>query len=97
MRCLCVIQWNPKVEAMHRVLRCRGIRHETARIRHQRGSVLVVESPHVLSAQLIPAQSCRPFCVLSVRHYSQPKLSMPVPIWRLFLFSYKVQTLSHEN
>src|SRR5260370_41105289 len=43
--------------------------------------VLVIESPHVLSAQFFPAQSCRPFRALSLRHNSQPKLSMPPPIW----------------
>jgi hypothetical protein len=56
-----------------------------------------MELPHVLGAQLIPTQSCSPFCAVSARHDSQPKLSLPLPIWRLFLFARKAHTLSHEN
>src|SRR5216684_3415184 len=32
-----------------------------------------------------------------LRSPNQPKLSWPLPIWRLFLFASKEHTLSHEN
>jgi hypothetical protein len=56
---------------MHYVFSRRGIRHETARIRHQRRTVLVIESPHVLSAQFSFRQMFRPG-LATIRTYDTP-------------------------
>src|SRR5260370_17718424 len=82
---------------VHYVFGGRGVWHESASVCHQRRPVPVVEPPHVLSAQLISPQSCRPFRLLHIRHASHPNLSTPLPIWRLFLSPSSVQNLPHET
>ncbi len=42
-------------------------------------------------------RGCRPYSVPSLGPTGPPKLSMPLPIWRLFLFLRKAHTLCHEN